>query len=902
MIHKSFESTRYDAKSVLAGLILSLGGTVLLFGIFCVLRPRHNLLYAPKIRYSDEEKRPQPLGRGPFQWIRSVFWITEDTLIQKLGIDAAIFIRFIIMIRNMFLATALIGCAIGIPINVYYNLNSKDAGKITAADSFRLMTPSSLTGMPLAAHIVMAWVIDGIVLTFLYFNFKKVVEIRRSAFMSREYQNALFMRTLLVTEIPRKYLSESGVTNLMSRFKVSRPINQINIGRNVKELSRLLELHEKTVVSLEKILAKHLRNPEKLPPKRPLCKPLREDRKMYPKKVDAIEYYIQRSQRLEKQILTARESIDAKNCLPYGLVSYYTQEDCHTVAKGIGDGRHDKLLTQLAPRAEDIIWPNIVLSRFERRNKQWWGNLLFAVLLVAWIVPNAFIGCFLTQLSRIGTLSSGFQRFMNQHQLLFSVLQGFLAPLITTLVFLILPVIMRRMSQWQGRITKSRRERDVTLKLYTFFFFNNFLVLTVTNVVWNITTMIIELRSNNKSIGVMEAVEKFSQNFSSSIITASSFWVMYMLRANIGLMMDLLQVVTLLYNSIQRYLLSPTPRELMLATAPQPFQYASYYNWLLFYSTIALAFTSIQPLILPIIAFYLCIDTVVKKYMLMYMFVTKFESDGMYWPLVNNCLTFATAFGNLIVLAIVWVQGGWRMAIAVAPLPFIVLAYKIFTAVKFNDKFYYFIPTPSEREFIDFQASMQSSGWEDRSNLEQRYLNPAINKRLTVPMVHARAEHLLKSVCTVDSMGNLDGFEYEANPFLPGNKDLRKTKETNRRSVIGDNKFDLVHDDELDYDHYRQLADTDSIAPPVGQELHQMVTPKHSQENLSLQPPPTIYASRSRAGSSSSLTSSDSFDAPDYNPYNTSRVQSQGVFPTSSRTNLAYDENHHLNDSSTNLT
>lgn len=889
LLHKSFESTRYDAKSVLAGLVLSLGGGLLLFILFCFIRPRHNLIYAPRIRYSDEDKRPEPLKKkNPFSWIKTVFLIKEETLIDKLGIDAAVFVRFIIMMRNIFLATSLIGCAIGIPINVYYNLHSKDSGKLTGADSFRLMTPSNLTGVPLAAHIVMAWVIDGIVLTFLYFNLRKVVEIRRRAYMSKEYQNALFTRTMLVTEIPKKYLSERGLADLMSRYRVSRPINQINVGRNVKELSRLLESHERAVVELEKVLAKYLKNPDKLPARRPMCKPAREDRQNSGnRKVDAIEYYIQRIQRLEKQISTARDSIDAKNYLPYGFVSYNTQEDCHTVAKGIGQGRRDKLLTELAPRPKDIIWPNIVLSRFERKQKQWWGNVLFAALLIAWIVPNAFIGCFLTQLSRIGTLSSGFQQFMSHHQTLFAVIQGFLAPLVTTLIFMILPSILRRMSQWQGRITKSRRERDVTLKLYIFFFFNNFFVLTLMNVVWNIVTMIIDLKDRQEGVSVIGTIKKFSESISTSIISASSFWVMYLLRANIGLMMDLLQAFTLLYNSVQRCLLSPTPRELMLATAPQSFQYAPYYNWLLFYCTIALAFTSIQPLVLPIIAFYLCIDVIVKKYMLMYMFVTSVESDGMFWPLVNNCLIFATGFGNLVVLAIVWVQGGWKFAIPVAPLPIIVIAFKIFTAVKFNDKFYYFLPTATEREFIEFQSAMQSSGWEYRSNLEQRYLNPAVNQRLPVPMVHAKAEHLLKQICSLDSMGNLDGFEYEANPFLPGNRGIQKHRgggnAVNRRSVIGENKFDLVKDDELDYDHYKEMAETSSVVgTPHVQEMSTMYTPPtldtlvqdeggvatnpYSYGNL--QPPSAVYSQpRSR---------SSSFD---YNPYynNSQPVESQGI-------------------------
>lgn len=765
----------------------------------------------------------EPPGKNIFAWIFRVMRTKEETLVDKLGIDAAVYVRFEMMLRNAFLIFSVVGCAVAIPINVYFNIHSKTSDNLTASDAFRLMTPSSVSGMPLLAHVILGYCFNTIFMAFLWINYRKVVDIRRRQFMSREYQNSLFMRTLLITQIPKKYLSEPGVAGLLQQMRVSRPIQQISIGHNVKDITLLIEKHKDTITSLEKVLAKYLKHPDRIPAKRPVCRPAKEDRAEYGKRVDAIEYYINRSQRLEKQIAAARDEVDSMQPLPYGLVSYASPEDSSLVAKYMGKRKKNHLRAHLAPRPEDILWKNIVLNSFERKTKAFWGNAMYVFLMIAWIVPNAFIGCFLTQMSRIGQLSSTFDDFMKSHQTLFAVLQGFLAPAITALVFMILPTIMRRMSQWQGRITKTKREHDVTLKLFAFFFFNNFFVLTFFSVVWNIRGLVVELQDSDTSISWQEAVSQMSQNISNAIISSSSFWIVYLMRANLGALLDVLQVLTLFWNTVQRRLFSPTPREIMLATAPQPFQYAAYYNWLLFYSTIALAFTSIQPLILPVVAFYLCIDQVLKKYSLMYMFVTKVESDGMYWPLLNNCLLFGLAIGNLVLLAVVWVEGGFELAMAVVPLPVSVIIFRIVQGRVFKDLFYYFIPTDSEREILDIQASMNNS-WEKRSSLEQRYLNPAINKRLMVPMVHARSEHMLKTVCAVDSMGSLDGFEYEANPFLPGNKHLRNNAD-NRRSVINENKFDLVRENELDYEHYQEIVED---APTS----HELTTLDQSTENL----------------------------------------------------------------------
>jgi hypothetical protein len=50
-------------------------------------------------------------------------------------------------------------------------------------------------------------------------------------------------------------------------------------------------------------------------------------------------------------------------------------------------------------------------------------------------------------------------------------------------------------------------------------------------------------------------------------------------------------------------------------------------------------------------------------------------------------------------------------------------------------------------------------------------------------------------------------FDYETNDNLPGKRFGRKRN--NRRSVIAGGKFDFIAEEELDYDHYKELAEGD---------------------------------------------------------------------------------------------
>lgn len=783
--------------------------------------------------------------------MKAVFQAKETELVEYIGIDAVLYIRFMSMCRNIFLIFAVIGCLVMIPINVVYNLKSPFADNISKSDAFILLTPTLIYGNTLYAHVVIAWVFDAIICFFLWRTFNKIIELRRNKFKTEEYQNMLYMRTMMVTEIPKNYMSDQGLATLMGTLKVSRQIQNASVGRDVTALAKLIKKHSETVKKLESVLAKYLKDPQHLPSHRPMCKPFKDDKNREGKahKVDAIDYLCQRMGMLEKQIEMVRETIDVNKVLPYGFVSYESVYDCHTVAQSTKRKRKGKLNASLAPRPQDIIWDNIVLTRGQRRNKQFWGNLFFVLMMVGWIAPNALMGTFLSNLSRIGALWKPFNTFIYEYPTLFSILQGVLSPIITSLIFLILPAIMRRMSQWQGKVTKHEREHDVTKKLYTFFVFNNLFVFTIFSVVWAMVAKIIQLVNSGQDLTFESVIHelKLAQQLSTAILTASSFWVMYILRVNFGAVLDLLQLFSLIWRGFQRHFMSPTPRELMLWTAPQHFNFAAYYNWLLFYATIALSFSVVQPLVLPVIAFYFMLDVIFKKYSLMYIFVTKAETDGLYWPLLFNSMLFATGFGNVVLFAVVWVQGGWQKAVWLAPLLPILIVYKIVSKRTHNDRFYYFIPTPEEQNEMDSYRTRTNLSDLSHSALVRRYRNPAITGKLIVPMVHSKAQHLLPSICKLGSYDQeeaqmetafigMDDFDHELSTSQYEGYKMEAYPKGDAANHGGfmDGKFDIVEEEDLNYERYKEI-ERERLKTPFNPYL---TTENQSNPYLNSQPPP----------------------------------------------------------------
>ncbi|KAF5099798.1 hypothetical protein DV451_002811 [Geotrichum candidum] len=449
----SNDTSQVTGNSVLAGLAVGLGGSLLLFVGFCLVRPHNARVYAPK-------PAPSPvLSAHPTAWLRRIFAPGDQELADALGLDAVVYLQFVALCRNVFVVGTVLAGAVVVPINIVYNLravNSAGAATPARSDYFFLTTPTLLRGAPMGAHVAVTWAIDFVACWFVWTHTARVVALRQRRMRQAARAGTLYMRIVMVTEIPRRYMSDTGLARLVAKaaaFQLScsaadivTSIESVWVGRDVTKLAQLAYKHDGIVFRLEKILAKYLRDPDNLPLHRPIYKTAGGA------KVDAIDHFFTKLNRVERQLVDAQRAVDANRCLPYGFICFRSAKACHEFARTMEKRRRGHLYPELASRPEDIIWDNIVLTRVERHSKQVWGDFLFVCLVVGWIVPNAFMGTFLSQLSRMGVLWPAFGRFTDAYPVAFSLLQGALSPAVTALVFLILPMLMRRLIQWQGKL------------------------------------------------------------------------------------------------------------------------------------------------------------------------------------------------------------------------------------------------------------------------------------------------------------------------------------------------------------------------------------------------------------------------------------------------------------------
>jgi hypothetical protein len=725
-------------------------------------------------------------------------------MVEKVGLDATIFLRFTRMCRNIFLALSVLGLAVLIPVNVVGgNLQFGKNEKTSVVGIFAKMTPQYMIGNIFWAFVAAAYVINLVSCFFLWLNYRSVTRLRREYFESHEYQSSLHARTLMITDIPKSLRTDEGVMRLVDEIKTVQDMPRGAIARNVRDLPEIIEEHEELVQKLEKVLAKYLKNPDKLPPNRPLTNASKKDPNYVKgQKVDAIIYLTTRIEELETKIKQIRMSVDQRNAMPYGFASYESVEEAHTVAY-TGRRKHPQGATvRLAPRPSDIIWQNLGLSKHAQRTKKWTNYIWVVLLTLVWTALNALLAVFVSNLSNLGLVWKSFDNELKSNPTLWAIVQGIAAPAITSAFYYCLPIIFRRLSMRGGDFTKTSRERHVIHKLYAFFIFNNLIVFSLFSAVWQYIVAIINSRNNNED--VLTAIRNgdiWNKAFY-AFCTVSPFWVTWLLQRNLGAAIDLAQVVNLAWGSFARRFLSPTPRELIQYSAPQPFDYASYYNYFLFYSTVALCFSAFQPLVLPITAFYFVLDSWLKKYLILYVFVTKNESGGQFWRVLFNRFLFAVFLSHILVAFVVVAKAFnyWMMLAAMIPLPVILLAFKFYCKRTFDDQIHYYT-----RGEMNKEATVTSDTTSRKSNnVAVRFGHPALYKTLMTPMVNAKSQHLLAQVYK----GRL---EHDDTASMAGYSDMYSLREmkagAKEKQATPNGPFEFVNDSELDFERFKNRDD-----------------------------------------------------------------------------------------------
>ncbi|KAF8806572.1 DUF221-domain-containing protein [Phlegmacium glaucopus] len=711
--------------------------TVLLFNI---LRPKNKVIYEPKVKYHQGNKPPPRITDSVFGWLPPLVFTKEPELLDKIGLDAVAFLRFLRLLRWLFTGIAVLTCGILIPINIFFNLKNV---KSTQRDILSLLTIRDVTGNFLYAHVTVTYLITLLIIYSVNKNWQAMVKLRHEWFRSPEYLQSFYARTLQVRHVSKREQSDEGLKSIFQSVRVPYPTTSVHIGRKVGKLPELIEYHNQTVREFEEVLVKYLKG-GKIKPNRPTiriggtcgCGGTRKD---------AIEFYTAKLKRTEAAIEEYRTQIETRKAENYGFASMAAVPYAHVVAKIIAGKRPKGTQISLAPNPKDIIWDNMAKTDAELARKKLLGFIWLSIVCFFNTAP-LFVISILANLDSIRIYAPFLQAWYQDSPSSFAVVSGVLPPAISGLFGFFLPIIMRWLTKYMGALTRSRLDRAVVARYFSFLIISQLIIFTLIGVIFNsVQQIVIQIGAKTSFNDIINNLHGLPAVINRTYINQASYWLTFFPLRGFLAVFDLAQIINLLWISFKTHVFGRTPRDIREWTQPPDFQYAVYYSNILFMVAVGLVFAPLAPLVVLAAAIVFWMSSCVYKYQLMFVFVTKVESGGRIWNVVINRLLFCVFLMQALMILTIGLQFGFRTLLWLSAVPpiFIVLAFKIYIDRTYLPAFNYFSPTEEEIHV----AKVHSERGDAQSNrLEKRFGHPALHAELFTPMLHKNLMPLLSEV------------------------------------------------------------------------------------------------------------------------------------------------------------
>ncbi|KAG8822120.1 hypothetical protein FRC18_011101 [Serendipita sp. 400] len=328
----------------------------------------------------------------------------------------------------------------------------------------------------------------------------------------------------------------------------------------------------------------------------------------------------------------------------------------------------------------------------------------------------------------------------------FALVNGILPPAIVSFFGFFLPKIMRRLSKYQGDITRSRLDRAVVARYFAFLIISQLFIFSLLGVGFQLVTKIVIKVQNQQNVwDILKDVKGLPGDIQSTYISQAPYWLTFFPLRGFLAVFDLAQLLQLALVWIKTRLFGRTPRDIIEYTKCPEFEYSIYYSNLLFMGAVGLVYAPLAPLVALAAAAVFWLSVLVYKYQIMFVFVSKVESGGRLWnPIVNRLLS-SLVFMQLLMTLTIGLTHGWRSYYWVSCLPplLLVAGCKVWFARTFMRRFRYYIPTDQE-----IANAVVHSGKADNTGnrLERRFGHPALHADLFTPLLHKKMMPLLAEV------------------------------------------------------------------------------------------------------------------------------------------------------------
>ncbi|CAG8207018.1 unnamed protein product [Penicillium salamii] len=226
------------------------------FILFLLLKGKLSRIYQPRTYLVPDRERTKPSPPGLLSWIIPVFRTSSSEFIQKCGLDAYFFLRYLRMLLKIFLPMGILILPVLLPLNrvdgkgnTYKNGDKGDRWDVAGLDQLAWGNVRPQHTNRYWAHLVMA-VITIAYICFVFFDeLRGYIRLRQAYLTSPQHRLRASATTVLVTSIPPDWLNVDALDRLFDVFPGG--VRNIWINRNFDDLNEKVKARNEMALKLE---------------------------------------------------------------------------------------------------------------------------------------------------------------------------------------------------------------------------------------------------------------------------------------------------------------------------------------------------------------------------------------------------------------------------------------------------------------------------------------------------------------------------------------------------------------------------------------------------------------------------------------------------------------------------
>ena len=252
------EKNGQSASQFAASFITAIAVFGIQVAIFLLIKDRFARIYQPRTYLVPERERTNPSPLGWWKWIKPVISTSNSDFVQKCGLDAYFFLRYLRTLLKIFVPAALVILPILIPINMIHGRGAhfalgknENASNVTGLDQLAWGNVAPNHTDRYWAHWLLAFALIVWICYVSFDELRNYIRMRQAYLTSPQHRLRASATTVLVSSIPAKWCTVEALDGLYDVFPGG--LRNIWINRNFDKLNDKIKKRDKLASKLESV-------------------------------------------------------------------------------------------------------------------------------------------------------------------------------------------------------------------------------------------------------------------------------------------------------------------------------------------------------------------------------------------------------------------------------------------------------------------------------------------------------------------------------------------------------------------------------------------------------------------------------------------------------------------------